>query len=149
MAAHLNLKAHGGDAKDAFAHSLRPEMDTHPAVNDVRAKQHEATFSKPINQKHALSIKRALQGNQESGRLWEIHINTILKSPELDFKMTTTHDRTICMTTFNGEPVHLICQVDDFELAFTNEVTADKMCNIMGKKLQLPNEDKPPLQRWD
>ena len=80
MAAHLNLKVCRGDAEDAFAHSFGPEMDTHLAVDNACAKWCEATFSKLNNQKCVLPIKRALQGHPESGRLWEININAILKS---------------------------------------------------------------------
>ena len=82
MAAHLNLKVHGGDAKDACAHSPGPAMNTHPAIDDAHAEWHdEKTFSEPINQNHVLPIKRALQGHPESGRLWEAHVNAIPRSP--------------------------------------------------------------------
>ena len=142
MAAHLNLKVCGVDAKDAHAHSPGPAMNTCPAIDDAHAEWCEKTFSKPINQSHVLPIKQALQGHPELGRLWEIHINAISRSPELNFK-TTTHDRTICTTEFNGEKVCLLRQVDDFVLACTNEDTADETHDVIGKKLQLPNEDKP------
>ena len=33
--------------------------------------------------------------------------------------------------------------MDDFALACTNEALADTICDIIGKKLQLPNEEKP------
>ena len=144
--AHLNLKAHGGDTKDALAHSPGPEMNDHLAINDACTGWHEATFSEPINRKHFPPIKQALQGHPESGGLWEIHINAIQKSPELNFK-TTTHVRIIHTTTFDSEQVCLLCQADDFAPACTNEATAVKMHDITGKKLQLPNEDKPPFAK--
>ena len=116
------------------------------AIDDAHAEWHEATFSKPINRNHVSPIKRALQGHPESGGPWKIHINAISKSPELNFK-TTTHDRTICTTTFDGERVCLLRQVGDFALACTNKAIADKMCDIIGEKLQLPNEDERPFAR--
>ena len=140
------LKVYGGDAKDAFAHSPGPEVPTYLAIDDAYAEWYEQTYSKPINRKHVLPIKRALQGHPESGRLWERHINAILESPELDFK-TTTHDRTIYTGTFDGERVYLLRQVDDFALACTNEALANKIYDIIGKKLQLPKEDKPPFAK--
>ena len=44
MAAHLDLKVHRGDAKDAFAHSPDPEMNACPAIDDAHAKWCEIQF---------------------------------------------------------------------------------------------------------
>ena len=85
IAANLNLKVYGGDAKDAFAHSPGPEMPTYLAIDDAYAEWHESTTSKPLDRSKVLPIQRALQGHPESGRLWELHINKILSSPELNF----------------------------------------------------------------
>jgi len=140
------LKVYGGDAKDAFAHSPGPEMNTFLAIDDAYAEWYEKKFQRPIDRKKVLPIKRALQGHPESGRLWEYHINAILESPELNFK-TTTHDRTTFTSTFDGEQVYLLRQVDDFSLACTNEALANRIYDIIGSKLQLPNEDKPPFAK--
>ena len=146
IAASLNLKVYGGDAKDAFAHSPGPEMNTYLAIDDAYAEWYEQKFGKKIDRRHVLPVKRALQGHPESGRLWEAHINEILTSPELNFK-TTTHDRTIYTASFDGEQVYLLRQVDDFALACTNKDLADKIYDIIGTKLQLPKEDKPPFSK--
>ena len=146
IAANLNLKVYGGDAKDAFAHSPGPDMNTYLAIDDAYAEWYKRTFTKSIDRSHVLPINRALQGHPESGRLWEIHINAILTSPELNFK-TTTHDRTIYTANFDGETVYLLRQVDDFALACTNEALANSIYDTIGKKLQLPKEDKPPFSK--
>ena len=57
IAANLNLKVYGGDAKDAFAHSPRPEMSTYLAIDDAYAEWYKQTFVKPINRLHVLPIK--------------------------------------------------------------------------------------------
>ena len=49
VAANLNLKVHGGDAKDAFAHSPGPKMNMFLAIDDAYAKWYEQTFRMPIN----------------------------------------------------------------------------------------------------
>ena len=87
----------------------------------------------------------ALQGHPESGKLWETHINSILLSPELGFKHTT-HDRTIYSATFEGERVLLLRQVDDFALACQHESTAQKIYEIIAKRLQLEHEAQPPFE---
>ena len=91
IAANLNLKVYGGDAKDAFAHLPGPKMNTYLSIDDAYAEWYKQAFGKPIDWAHVLPIKRALQGHPESGRLWEIHINWILQSPpELSFKTGPT-----------------------------------------------------------
>ena len=71
-------------------------------------------------------------------------MNQILFSDELGFK-TTTHDRTIYTTTFKGEKVFVLRQVDDFALACKNESTAKEIYDIIGRRLKLPNESVVPF----
>ena len=97
-----------------------------------------------INPSKVLPVLHALQGHPESGKLWESHINSILFSPELNFKCTK-HDRTIYSTTFRGVKVLLLCQVNDFALASPDEDIAKAIYDIIGKPLTLPGEDKPPF----
>ena len=93
IAANNNLKVFGGDAKDAYGHSPGPEIPTYISIDDQYADWYEWRYGKKINRNKVLPVLRALQGHPESGRLWETHINKILRSPELKFK-TTTHDQT-------------------------------------------------------
>ena len=86
----------------------------------------------------------ALQGHPESGRLWEEHINKILTSPELGFRHTT-HDRCIYSVTIDGQKVLMLRQVDDFSLSCPNEALARKIYDIIGRRLQLEHETKPPF----
>ncbi|KAG7340746.1 reverse transcriptase RNA-dependent DNA polymerase [Nitzschia inconspicua] len=90
---------------------------------------------------HAL---QGLQGHPESGCLWETYINKILSLPELSFR-STTHDRTIYSGVFEGEPILLLRQVDDFALACRRESTAKAVYDFIGKALQQPNEAQPPF----
>ena len=121
-------------------------MCTYLAIDDTYAEWYEQTFAKPINRLYVLPMKQALQGHPESRQLWEIHINKILLSPELGFE-TTTHDQTIYTAVFEGKRVYMLCQVDNFALACTNQALADKIYDAIGQKLQLPNEDKPPFAK--
>ena len=140
---------YSGDAKDAFAHSPWPKMNTYLAIDNTYAEWYGQIFGKPINQSHVLPIsKRALQGHPESGQLWEIHINKILQSPELAFK-TTTHICTTYTVNFKGKQVYLLWQVDNFTLACTNQQLADRIYDTIGQQLQLPNEDKPLFAKME
>ena len=71
IAANLNLKVYGGDAKDAFTHSPGPELATYLAIDDAYSEWYENEYGKTIDQSLVLPILRALQGHPESGRLWE------------------------------------------------------------------------------
>ena len=97
-----------------------------------------------IDRSKVLPVLHALQGHPESGKLWESHINSILFPPELNFRCTT-HDPTIYSTTFRGVKVLLLRQVDDFALASPDEDIAKMIYDIIGKRLMLPGEDKPPF----
>lgn len=55
------------------------------------------------------------------------------------------HDRAIYRGAFNGTPVFLLCQVDDFALAAPGEATAKAIFDEIGSLLQLPSESKPPF----
>ena len=146
IAANLNLKVYGGDAKDAYGHSPGPEISTYVTIDDQYADWYKHKYGKEIDRKKVLPVLRALQGHPESGRLWESHINKILKGPKLKFK-TTTHDKTIYTTVFNGEKVYLLRQVDDFALACSNESIANEIYDIIGNDLKLPTEDKVPFTK--
>ena len=146
IAAEKNLLVFGGDAKDAYGHSPGPERDTYVIIDDAYAEWHKWKYGVDIDRRKVLPVLRALQGHPESGRLWETHINKILKGPKLNFK-TTTHDKTIYTTEFNGETVYLLRQVDDFALACTNESIADEIYDIIGNELKLPTEDKVPFTK--
>ena len=146
IAAGLNKKAHGGDAKkDACAHSPGSEIKTHMQMDDAHAEWCWKKHGKPVDRRKALPTLGASQGSPESGRLWEAHCNKTIMSKPLNFK-TTTHDKTMHCTLCEGETMHMPRQVDNFALACDNMATAIEMHNIIGAKLQLlPKEGKDPF----
>ena len=107
LAAEQNFLLFGGDAKDAFAHSLAPEVPTFMMIDKQCYEWYLHKFGKKLDKSRVLPVLRALQGHPESGKLWERHINNILMSPDLNFKHTT-YDRTIYHTTFKGNKVLLL-----------------------------------------
>ena len=144
ISAQLNLKVYGGDAKDAYAHSPGSHIPTYMSIDDAYAEWYFERYGKQIDRKLVLPIQRALQGSPESGRLWEEHCNRTLMNEPLNFK-TTTHDKTIYHTSYKGENIYLLRQVDDFAIACKDESTAKEIYAIIGSKLKLPNEPKDPF----
>ncbi|KAG7370163.1 reverse transcriptase RNA-dependent DNA polymerase [Nitzschia inconspicua] len=144
LAAAHDMRVYGGDATDAFAHSPPPETPTFIMIDDAYAEWYKARFGVTLDRNMVLPVLHALQGHPESGRLWETYINKILSLPELSFR-STTHDRTIYSGVFEGEPILLLWQVDDFALACRRESTAKAVYDFIGKALQQPNEAQPPF----
>ena len=91
LAASLGYNVYGGDALDAFAHSPPPVVPTYVSIDDAYADWYLWKTGQKIDRSKVLPVLHALQGHPESGKLWESHINSILFSPELNFKCTT-HD---------------------------------------------------------
>lgn len=69
-----------------------------------------------------------------------------MQSAELYFK-ATTYDKTIYKAVFDGETAYLLRQVDNFAMACTNQMLANRNHDIMEEKLQLPKEDKVPFAK--
>jgi hypothetical protein len=144
LAAHLNYKVFGGDAKDAFAHSPPPARPTYVAIDDAYAEWYFTRFGIRLDRSHVLPVQHALQGHPESGKLWEGHISAILRSPTFNFQ-PTTHDKSIYRGLYNDIPILLLHQVDDFSLATPSEDIAIAIYRLIGLELQLPGETSPPF----
>ena len=147
IAASLNLKIYGGDAKDAYGHSPGPEIPTYMAIDDAYAEWYEEKYGERLDRNMVLPVLKALQGHPESGRLWEKHITAILM--DLGFR-NTTHDKTIYRNDYTKsdgsvETIYLLRQVDDFALACKEESTAKEIYDKIGKKLQTEKETEPPF----
>jgi hypothetical protein len=148
IAASLNLKIYGGDAKDAYGHSPGPEIPTFMSIDDAYAEWYEEKYGKCLDRRQVLPVLKALQGHPESGRLWEQHINKILT--KIGFK-STTHDKTIYKMEYihkdgkEPETIYMLRQVDDFALGCKDEETAKDIYNKIGLALQTEHETEPPF----
>ena len=143
LAASKGYRVYGGDAEDAYAHSPPPERPTYVSIDDAYADWYEHKHGIKLDRSLVLPVLHALQGHPESGRLWEMHINGILR--DLGFA-PTTHDRAIYSATIDGQIILLLRQVDDFALASPSENIAKDVYTSVGKRLQLPSEAKPPFK---
>ena len=113
-------------------------------IDEAYSDWYYARYGIRLDKSYVIPVLHALQGHPESGCLWEEHINMILKSPEMDFHHTT-HDQCIYSTTFEGEPVLLLRQVDDFAIACANENIAKCIYDIIGDRLKLEHETVMPF----
>ena len=143
LSAALGYQVYGGDAVDAFAHSPPPETPTFIRIDDAYFDWYKYRFGIELDRSQVLPVLHALQGHPESGRLWEEHINKILR--KIGFK-NTTHDRSIYSGVFNGIKVLLLRQVDDFAMACPHEALAEQIFQQIGEALRLPSEQDIPLK---
>ncbi|GAX10430.1 hypothetical protein FisN_21Lu161 [Fistulifera solaris] len=143
LAAALCYLIYKADAKDAYAHSPPPGVPTYVEIDDAYADWYKDRFGIDLDRSLVLPVNHALQGHPESGKLWEAHISTILHA--LGF-ISTTHDRTIYSAVWNGTPVLLLRQVDDFALACPSESIAKDIFAAIGTRLQLPTEPQVPFK---
>ena len=83
--------------------------------------------------------------------------NTIILRPHWQYHIKWCGTRQPCLCC-NGSKyaalllhelalLFLLRQVNNFALVCTNQALADKIFDIIGKKLQLPKEDKPPFAK--
>jgi len=143
LCAEDNLTIYGGDAKDAFAHSLGPSMPTFIKLDDAFRDWYLEQTGALLDKDLVLPVLRASQGHPEAARLWEEHISAILK--DVGFKITM-HEKNIYTGQFCGEKVLLVRQVDDFALGCRQESTAKRVYSNIGAKLTLHNEAEAPFE---
>jgi hypothetical protein len=82
-----------------------------------------------------IPVLSAMQGHPESPRLWEKHVDAILRELGLT---PTTHEPCLYSGIINGRQVILMCQVDDFAIAAPDAHTANLLLDMLDDKLSIP-----------
>ena len=100
-----------------------------------------------LNRSLVLPVFKAIQGGPESGRIWEKHFNSIIVSQDLGFH-TTNHSRCIYCLVFDGQIIFLLRSVESFAISCKCPHIADKIFDIISRKLQLPNKKEPPFEKF-
>ena len=136
LAALENMIILGADASNAFAEAPAPVAPLYMKIDE----QYRNWWTKhkgrePIPEGWVLPVKHAIQGHPESPRLWEQHINKILKS--MGFR-NTTHERNIYSNTIDDKKVLFLRQVDDFAVACKDEAICKSVIEAIGKQLTVP-----------
>ncbi|KAL7512029.1 hypothetical protein ACHAXN_009117 [Cyclotella atomus] len=78
-----------------------------------------------------------MQGHPESSRLWEKHIDRIIR--KYDFK-PTVHEPCLYIGEVRGERCIFKRQVDDFAIATANEETAHYFFDLLDDELTMPRK---------
>ena len=145
IVAKEGLTAIGADVSNAFAEAPPPQAPFYVYVDEPFRDWWENELNKPpIPKGYVLRVNHALQGHPESPRLWEKHIDGILK--KLHFK-PTTHDPCLYHANINNKRILFLRQVDDFSIAAKDPQDAHAIIAQINAELSIPVKDQG-LVEW-
>lgn len=99
MAAENQL-VFGADVSNAFGEAPAPKQGFYIHPDKAFIEWWNASGHPPIQPGQAIPVHRAMQGHPEASRLWEKHIDRIIK--KLRFK-ATTHEPCLYAREIDGE----------------------------------------------
>ena len=130
-----NLLIFGADVSNAFGEAPPPKQGFYIQPDRAFIEWWSARGRPPIHQGQAIPVRRAMQGHPEASRLWEKHIDKIVR--ELKFK-PTTHEPCIYEGYIRGERCIFKRQVDDFALATQRPEIAHEFFDLIDDRLKMP-----------
>ena len=135
-AAAENLVIYGADVSNAFGEADPPKQGFFIYPDQAfREWWTEHLGNPPIPDGHVIPVLRAMQGHPESPRLWEKHIDKILR----DIGLTpTVHEPCLYSGVINGDRVLFKRQVDDFACAAPSATTCQILFDLIDDHLLLP-----------
>lgn len=136
IAAAENLLVYGSDVSNAFGEAAPLKQGFY--IRPDRAFREWWTEHKgfpPIPDGYVIPVLAAMQGHPESPRLWEKHIDKILRQIGLT---PTTHEPCLYSGIFLGQRVLLMRQVDDFAVAAPSSKLADHLFDLIDDHLSIP-----------
>ena len=147
LAATLGKLVFGSDASNAFGEAPAPKAPLFLRVDDAYRDWYEYKTGKRIPPSSYVRVKHAIQGHPESPRLWQEHIDKILR--KLGFQPTTQEP---CLykyvgTDFEDKQIFLLRQVDDFAIACNNEAIANTIWDRIDGELSAPLKKEGLLAR--
>mmetsp|Transcript_23363 Transcript_23363/g.33516 ORF Transcript_23363/g.33516 Transcript_23363/m.33516 type:complete len:1554 (+) Transcript_23363:3270-7931(+) len=148
VVAKRGLIAIGADVSNAFAEAPPPVAPLYMFIDDAfRDWWVHHLKREPIPPEcNVVRVCRAIQGHPESPRLWEKHIDNILK--EMGFT-PTRHEPCLYRATVNGELVFFLRQVDDFSVAAKEAQTCSDIIAYINSKMSMDVKDLGTITRFN
>ncbi|EJK70660.1 hypothetical protein THAOC_07961, partial [Thalassiosira oceanica] len=125
----------GADVSNAFGEAPPPKQGAYIRPDKAIRDWWYARRGTHIPDGFVIPVCRAMQGHPESPRLWERHIDRILRE-ELGFQ-PTVHEPCLYSGIIEGERVLFLRQVDDFACASTSQRICDIVFDKIDDHLQL------------
>ena len=130
-----NLLVYGSDASNAFAEAGPPRQGINLFIDRSFREWWVSKGRPPIPDGWVVPLLSAMQGHPESPRLWERHIDKIIRKLGLT---PTTHEPCLYSGVIDGKRVLLLRQVDDFAVGAPDAKTCDLVFDMMDKHLKIP-----------
>jgi hypothetical protein len=131
-----NMMCFGADVSNAFGDAPPPKQGFFIRPDTAFKEWWIAKGKDPIPEGYVIPVLAAMQGHPESPRLWEKHIDKILRV-HLKF-IPTVHEPCIYKGEIEGHRVLFKRQVDDFLLAATSVDIANKAFDLIDEHLRMP-----------
>lgn len=136
LVAKEGLIAVGDDISNAFAEAPPPKAPFYLYQDEAFHEwwtEHLGWAPLP-KQCNAVRVNNAIQGHLESSRLWEKHIDCILR----DIGLTPAiHKPCIYAGNINGNQVLFLQQLDDFAVAAEDQLICQDLLNTINSKMQI------------
>lgn len=115
----------GADISNAFAEAPPPVAPFYVYIDRVYREWRKHKGLPPIPAEcNVLRVNRALQGHPESARLWEKHIDELLRKMGLT---PSIHEPCLYSGYYKGQHVLFLRQVDDFAISAANPSTCNQL----------------------
>jgi hypothetical protein len=120
------MTAIGFDVSNAFSEAPPPKAPLYLYIDEAyREWWMECLGNPPIPKEcNVVQVCYAMQGHPESARLWEKHINRILREYGMQ---PTKHEPCLYSGFIDNHKVLFLHQVDDFAVASTSTTPAEKL----------------------
>jgi hypothetical protein len=147
IVAKEGLTAIGADVSNAFAEAPPPHAPFYVYVDEAFRDWWENELNRPpIPKGYVLRVNHALQGHPESPRLWEKHIDRILK--KLKFK-PTTQDPCLYHSRITNKCILFLRQVDNFSIAARDPQDAHDIINKINAELSIPVKNQGLIEWYN
>ncbi len=133
---------------NAFAEAPPPKAPLYLKVDAAYKNWWKQKTGTELIGDYYVKVKHAIQGHPESPRLWQLHIDSILK--DIGF-CATTHEPCVYRLPphIMGEEIFLLRQVDDFALGCDTEETAERIWKLIDSKMSAPLKREGLLLRFN
>lgn len=148
LVAKLGLTAIGADVSNAFAEASGPVEPVYMYIDDTYREWWTVHKGRPPipNDCNVVRVWKAIQGHPESPRLWERHIDNILR--QAGFK-PTTHEPCLYGGTVDGHLVLFLRQVDDFSVAAKDRAICSAIISYINSKMSMDVKDLGLIDRFN
>jgi hypothetical protein len=130
------LLAIGADVSNAFAEAPPPQAPLYLYIDDAyREWWTEHLGRDPIPKEcNVIRVNNAIQGHPAASRLWEKHIDKILR--DIGMK-PAKHEPCLYVGNINGHRILFLCQVDDFAIAAKEQHTSQHLLDMINSKMRI------------